>query len=60
MDRRTFITTAAATAAVGVSSCKSAFVSTQKEQEKPAIPKRVLGKTGVQISALTIGGVARA
>ena len=57
MDRRTFIATAASTAVIGVSRYKSAFADTDKELEKPAIPKRVLGKTGVLVSALTIGGV---
>jgi len=57
MDRRTFIATAASAAVIGVSSCRNALVNTHKEQEKSAIPKRVLGKTGVQISTLIIGGV---
>ena len=57
MDRRTFIATAASAAVISMSRCKSTFASTPKEQKKPAMPKRVLGKTGVQISALAIGGV---
>lgn len=57
MDRRTFIATAASTAVIGVSRYKIAFADTDNELEEPAIPKRVLGKTGVLVSALTIGGV---
>ena len=57
MDRRTFITTAASAAVIGVSNCKSALVNTHKEREKLAMPKRVLGKTGIEISVLAIGGV---
>ena len=57
MDRRTFIATAASTAVISVSRYKSAFAETHEELRKPAIPKRVLGKTGVLVSALTIGGV---
>lgn len=55
MDRRKFIGTMAAATATG---CGRLAVKDQPKQSlKPAIPRRVLGKTGVEVSALIIGGV---
>jgi len=62
MDRREFLeamVTAVAIKAVG--GPRAGFGSEFKEQQKPmtpALPRRVLGKTGVKVSVLVLGGVA--
>ncbi len=60
MDRREFIKTLAAVAAVEVTRRTTAFgakANKQTQVQEPAIPRRVLGKTGVKVSALILGGV---
>ncbi len=54
MDRRTFIEAMATAAVASASRHEHALAETPK---KPAIPRRILGKTGVEVSALIIGGV---
>lgn len=60
MNRREFMGSLIAAAAVGTT-CLQADSAGKLEQEqkmnKPAIPRRMLGKTGVKVSALIIGGV---
>ncbi len=61
MNRREFIGTVAAVVAGGSVSAQPALAtetSRRKESNKPVLPSRVLGKTGVRISALILGGVA--
>ena len=60
MDRRQFMTAlaAAVTVGTGLPSASIAGESTaSKDRKTSAIPRRVLGKTGVEISTLIIGGV---
>ncbi len=60
MDRREFIKTLTAVAAVEVTRRTTAFgakANMQAQVQEPAIPRRVLGKTGVKVSALILGGV---
>jgi len=60
MDRREFIGAVVATVAVETTRLRASFASEsekQQEPKKPAIPRRVLGKTGVKVSALILGGV---
>ncbi len=54
MDRRHFISTLGATLA-GTGIIHSSF---GKEKKKTILPHRMLGKTGVEVSALILGGVA--
>jgi len=61
MDRRQFMTALVTTVAVGTRRVCVGFTNEFEKQEKPgvrAIPKRVLGKTGVEVSVLILGGVA--
>jgi aryl-alcohol dehydrogenase-like predicted oxidoreductase len=61
MDRREFIGALAAAVAVGTTRLRAGFASKSGEQQKPekrAIPRRILGKTGVEVSVLILGGVA--
>jgi len=60
MDRREFIEALIAAVAVGTTHVYASFASKSQEQQKPkkpAIPRRVLGKTGVEVSVLILGGV---
>jgi len=60
MDRREFIETLIAAVAVGTTHVHASFARESQEQQKPkkpAIPRRVLGKTGVEVSVLILGGV---
>ncbi len=59
INRREFIGSLVAAAAVGTTRIRANFTSKVKQRgpEKPVIPKRILGKTGVGVSALIIGGV---
>ncbi|MFB0525656.1 MAG: aldo/keto reductase, partial [Phycisphaerae bacterium] len=60
MDRREFIETLIAAVAVVTTRVHGSFASESQEQQKPkkpAIPRRVLGKTGVEVSVLILGGV---
>jgi len=60
MNRREFIETLIAAVAVGTTHLHGSFASESQEQQKPkkpAIPRRVLGKTGVEVSVLILGGV---
>jgi uncharacterized protein len=54
MDRRTFVGAMAATALAGLD---QQGLSWAEPPIMPAIPKRKLGKTGVEVSVLIIGGV---
>ena len=61
MDRRQFMAALVTTVAVGTARARVSFAGESEKQEKPggrAIPKRVLGKTGVEVSVLILGGVA--
>lgn len=61
MDRRQFMTRLAVAAAAGAAYVPYSIAGEsdeRKRQERPAIPRRVLGKTGVKVSTLIIGGVA--
>ncbi len=61
MDRRQFMTALVTTVAVGTTRARVGFTSESEKQEKPGgrdIPRRVLGKTGVEVSVLILGGVA--
>ncbi len=58
MDRREFLATAAAVAVATVGRTTAAQESARTAgPKKPLIPQRILGKTGVKVSALIIGGV---
>ena len=60
MNRREFLGTIAATVATGVGCTQqiSGVESGKAEKSKETvIPKRVLGKTGVEVSMLALGGV---
>ncbi len=54
MKRREFIRAAAITAAVGL---KSPVTGAQKQDGPKAMPHHVLGKAGVEVSILALGGV---
>jgi aryl-alcohol dehydrogenase-like predicted oxidoreductase len=59
MNRRQFIETLVAAVATGTSCVQTKSGCKSKEQQKlnkHAIPKRVLGKTGVEVSVLILGG----
>ncbi len=59
MNRRQFIETLVAAVAAGTSCVQTKSGYKSKEQQKlnkHAIPKRVLGKTGVEVSVLILGG----
>lgn len=61
MDRRKFMGTLAAMTAIGTVGMQlDSLDGTEKESEmqKTGIPKRILGKTGVEVSCLIIGGVS--
>ncbi|MHC4369737.1 MAG: aldo/keto reductase, partial [Planctomycetota bacterium] len=61
MDRRHFMATLAAAVSVGTARAPLSIAgesSEQMRQTRPAIPRRALGKTGVKVSSLIIGGVA--
>jgi aryl-alcohol dehydrogenase-like predicted oxidoreductase len=61
MDRREFLGTVVAVAAGKPICARPAFGAESpggQESGKPALPSRMLGKTGVKISALILGGVA--
>jgi aryl-alcohol dehydrogenase-like predicted oxidoreductase len=55
MDRREFMGMLAAAIAVGP---KCTPANGEEKPKKPGIPRRILGKTGVEVPALIIGGVA--
>jgi aryl-alcohol dehydrogenase-like predicted oxidoreductase len=60
MDRREFVGSLVAAAAIGTTRLSASITSKVEQQQKPrkpAIPRRILGKTGVKVSALIIGGV---
>lgn len=60
MDRREFMQTLAAVVAVGTTGSQTAAGAEPRKHEKakkPLIPQRVLGRTGVKVSAIIIGGV---
>jgi len=57
MDRRTFIGTMASAAVASASQPRFTLAEQQRRSEEPAIPRRVLGRTGVEVSELIIGGV---
>ena len=60
MDRREFLGTMAAVVATGIGckqSIKAGESSDPVESKRAVIPKRVLGKTGVNVSILALGGV---
>lgn len=60
MDRREFIGSLVTAAAIGTTRIGASFarkVEQKQKPSKPAIPRRILGKTGVKVSALIIGGV---
>ena len=59
MNRRQFIESLVAVVAAGTSCVQTRSESESKEQQKlnkQAIPKRILGKTGVEVSVLILGG----
>lgn len=59
MNRRQFIGTLATVVAGGAACIQRIRASESMEKQppsKPAIPKRVLGKTGVEVSVLILGG----
>jgi hypothetical protein len=61
MDRREFLGTVAAVVAgkaIGAQPALAAESPGRQESGKAALPSRALGKTGVRISALILGGVA--
>jgi aryl-alcohol dehydrogenase-like predicted oxidoreductase len=61
MDRRKFVGTLATVTVAGTAGIQLGFskgTSRTPEIKKFAVPKRVLGKTGVEVSALIIGGVS--
>lgn len=61
MDRRKFMQTVAALTAAGAAGLPydlAKGATTGSEIRKNEIPKRVLGKTGVEVSCLIIGGVS--
>ncbi len=61
MDRRQFMAALVTTVAVGTTRARVSFAGESEKQEEPggrAIPKRILGKTGVEVSVLILGGVA--
>jgi len=59
LTRRDFIKTVgiAGIASTGLNMGKTAAAAQQAEGEKPAVPRRKLGKTGVEVSALNLGGM---
>jgi uncharacterized protein len=61
MDRRKFVGTLATVTVAGTAGIQLGFsegINRTPEIRKFAVPKRVLGKTGVEVSALIIGGVS--
>ncbi len=61
MNRREFIGVLAAAVAVGTTRLRAGLGSKSEEQQQPekrAVPRRILGKTGVEVSVLILGGVA--
>jgi len=54
MKRREFIQAAAVVTAVGL---RSSVTGAEKQNEPKAMPRHVLGKTGVEVSILALGGV---
>ncbi len=59
MNRREFLTTVAAACAVGAASAAEAAEDKPRVPggSRPDLPRRVLGGTGIEISALALGGV---
>lgn len=60
MRRREFLGTMAAVVAGGATCTRPTLETESRKHEKskkPVIPRRVLGKTGVKVSALILGGV---
>jgi uncharacterized protein len=61
MDRRKFMGTLAAMTVAGAAGLQLGFAEDKEknsESQKKGIPKRILGKTGVEVSCLIIGGVS--
>ena len=60
MDRRKFMEKLAAAAVTGSAFLRTDFTGlvNQTTDEKKGMPKRILGKTGVEVPVLVIGGVA--
>lgn len=61
MDRRKFVGTLAAVTVAGTAGIQIGFseeINRNPAIRKFAVPKRVLGKTGVEVSALILGGVS--
>jgi aryl-alcohol dehydrogenase-like predicted oxidoreductase len=61
MDRRKFMVTMASMSIAGVTGMKVGFNGSPVEKQqaiKNGIPKRILGKTGVEVTALILGGVS--
>jgi len=59
MDRRQFIGAMVAAVAAGTTCVRTRLGSESEKQQKPGkrtIPKRILGKTGVEVSVLILGG----
>jgi len=59
MDRRQFIGAMVAAVAAGTTCVRTRLQSEFEKQQKPekrAIPKRILGRTGVEVSVLILGG----
>ncbi len=60
MNRREFIGSLITTAAVGTTCLRADLAGRLEQQQKPGkppVPRRMLGKTSVKVSALIIGGV---
>jgi aryl-alcohol dehydrogenase-like predicted oxidoreductase len=61
MDRRRFMGALATMTAAGATGLQLDFIDAaeiKQESKKTGIPKRILGKTGVEVSALILGGVS--
>ena len=59
MDRRKFMGTMATVTVAGAAGLHISQMSQKySEMKKNTIPKRLLGKTGVEVSCLIIGGVS--
>jgi aryl-alcohol dehydrogenase-like predicted oxidoreductase len=65
MDRREFLQTGVAASAVGAglvggtAPATAAAAQDKNAQNKPVLPKRVLGKTGAEVTMLTLGTVGQ-
>ena len=57
MNRREFLKSLAVAYATGVSVAESRAADATEPSSKSRLPRRQLGKTGVEVSALGLGGV---